>query len=76
LSDGLPPWVMVVVLAETFGQLPDDVADAERGMSEVWVARALAWISERNAAQGGGRGSGGREAWPVVTPDAEGKYTL
>ena len=60
------------MLAETFGQLPDDVAE---GMSETWVARALTWIGERNAARGGG-GQGQAGAWPVVTPDENGLYTL
>jgi len=64
--------VEVLALAEAFGQLPDDVAERT---SELWAERALTWLSERNAAHSGRRGRPA-SAWPVVTPDADGQYTL
>lgn len=54
----------------------DDIADAERGMSELWARRTLAYLEAMAEAQGGGGGQGQAGAWPVVTPDENGLYTI
>lgn len=49
----------MIVLAETFGKLPDEVAE---GMSEYWYYLSLVFLEERSRSRRGAKSGGGGPA--------------
>lgn len=65
MADGLPLDCDVVVLAETFGKLPDEVAE---GMSEYWYYLSLVFLEERSKSK---RGAKSGQRGPAPEPDKD-----
>lgn len=44
MADGLPAWVDDLEVAMAFGVMPEDLADPETGISELWFERARYYV--------------------------------